>query len=743
MASKSMDRRRFLCGAPSFGAGLLAYLASTGIAPTVSPDQTGRHSLKQFNLIPYPQKVILQPDTVRIVSRPEISLLLESGTMGKLGRDQLNTFFQKLRISQAPGASPIRVVLGSADRSTDLSRWLPASEIYTLRSLNPQGYILRIAPNEILIIGRDDLGTLYGVQTLLQMLNQSMPEMRLPCLQIEDYPEVPNRYVDVTLAWYAHYYNNTFGYGTQLWSEEQWRWFVDWCLLHKINGVDLCIYGYWPFRFAKYPETVLANIPVRTYDPETEKNTTVRMTHQNIEHEFLPSLIRYARDRGIRINAYIGLNTFNGGFAREHPEALPFSPAQWENLRKHGYSFPVMDYMLDLCNVPARQYLRACLRRIMGMGFDGVTFEMIELPASVCTKPSCVSKYWKGYRDLVSSNSIPKLTPLPVRTRADADILNDLYRVITQVNPQASVGLIYHRIVQLYGWGAMTLKCFKQFRAMIPPKVYFLQGPRAPRNGLIEGSEFERWVQIANPRTYRHSDNIGGDAAAYQRLLYINNDPSARGDKPVPSLEWEIAQHRAAAKLNLQGATGYAFEWYGEEIYPLILAQYSWRSSGPEGVSDHGFLEYASQSMYGKRVGSLTAKALALSPPPMDHYPSPWVERANEAAHLAQRALNAYAGSETEYGRSLEQISTATRRKAWLYDVERSQTAAKHATGEEKKEHLEQALAKSEQVANLILNGKPRVNYRKGFFGRFQIFAVIQKLAGELGVAVAEKYKPI
>src|ERR1019366_7799117 len=209
-----------------------------------------------------------------------------------------------------------------------------------------------------------------------------------------------------------------------------------------------------------------------------------------------------------------------------------------------------------------------------------------------------------------------------------------------------------------------------------------------------------------NPLTYRHSDNIGGDAAAYDRLIYIINDPDTRGDKPVPSLDWEIAQHRAAAKLHLQGASGYAFEWYGDEIYPLILAQYGWRSSGPDGIRDHGFLEYASQAMYGKRVGTLVAKALALSPPPMDHYPSAWVERANEAADLAKKALSDYSGPEPEYRNSLEQIRTATLTKAGLYEVERLEKAAESATGNEKKKLLEQALTKAEQVGSLILNGK-------------------------------------
>ncbi len=681
--------------------------------------------LERYNLVPYPQKVTVQSGTLTITSAPDITLLPGAGAKEKLGLEQLQGFFQKEAMVPAHAAKHVHIVLGSIEDTRHVSFWLSSSEARALRDLNSQGYVLQIGSQQIVIMGRTGQGTLYGVQTLLQMLSQSEPKLRLPLLEIEDYPEVPDRYVDMTFAWYAHYGSINFGFGTQLWNEEQWRWFIDWCLGHKINGIDLCIYGYWPFTFSKYPETTLANIPVKTYDPETGKTAIVRMTHPNIDREFLPALIRYAQDRGIRVNAYIGLNTFNGGYAREHP---------------NSQIFPGKTYALDLSNEAARQYLRDSLRRIMQMGFDGITFEMIELRSSVCTKPECVSKYWTGYEG-ISPNSVPELTPLPVRVRADADILNDLYHVIIEEKPNSDVGLIYHRIVEMYGWGPGTLDALRQFRGMIPQKVYFLQGPRAPRDGPIEGSEFEKWVNIANPETYRHSDNIGGDAAFYNRVLYINNDPETRGDAPVASLEWEIAQHRAAAKLHLRGATGYGFEWYGDEIYPLILAQYSWRSSGPEGVSDHGFLEYASQSMYGKRVGALVAKTLSLSPPPTDHYPSIWVGPANDAAALAKQALDEYSGSEPEYRKSLEQIRTATLRKADLYDLERLQKAAENATGSEKNKLLQEALAKAEQIGDLILNGKPTANYLDcyGEHG-FRIFADIQKLSAQLGVKAQDKF---
>src|ERR1019366_10090028 len=109
--------------------------------------------LKQYNLIPYPQKVILQPGTVAINSVPEINLTLGAGAKEEIGRDQLRAFFEKMHIPHAHGAGVVRIVLGSMDGARDLSPWLSSTEIDTLRGFNEQGYLLRIGSKQISIMG--------------------------------------------------------------------------------------------------------------------------------------------------------------------------------------------------------------------------------------------------------------------------------------------------------------------------------------------------------------------------------------------------------------------------------------------------------------------------------------------------------------------------------------------------------------------------------------------------------------
>ncbi len=52
-----------------------------------------------------------------------------------------------------------------------------------------EGYYLKITPTEIVVAGRDNSGTFYGVQTLLQILNQ---QHIMQC-EITDYPSVTDR----------------------------------------------------------------------------------------------------------------------------------------------------------------------------------------------------------------------------------------------------------------------------------------------------------------------------------------------------------------------------------------------------------------------------------------------------------------------------------------------------------------------------------------------------------------------
>lgn len=66
-------------------------------------------------------------------------------------------------------------------------------------SHHPQGYRLEITPQGITITAPQPVGVFYGVCTFIQLLPQ-MVEGKLPCLGIEDHPDIPNRGVMLDIS---------------------------------------------------------------------------------------------------------------------------------------------------------------------------------------------------------------------------------------------------------------------------------------------------------------------------------------------------------------------------------------------------------------------------------------------------------------------------------------------------------------------------------------------------------------
>ncbi len=161
---------------------LLLAFAVTCAAQASDSSQNGQLPLERYNLVPYPQKVTVQSGTLTITSTPDITLLPGAGAKEKLGLEQLQGFFQKEAMVPAHAAKHVHIVLGSIEDTRHVSFWLSSSEARALRDLNSQGYVLQIGSQQIVIMGRTGQGTLYGVQTLLQMLSQSEPETTPPAL---------------------------------------------------------------------------------------------------------------------------------------------------------------------------------------------------------------------------------------------------------------------------------------------------------------------------------------------------------------------------------------------------------------------------------------------------------------------------------------------------------------------------------------------------------------------------------
>ena len=74
-----------------------------------------------------------------------------------------------------------------------------------LAALKPEGYVLVVAPKQVLIAGRDNRGTYYAARTFLQLIANASPEgqpARARCCTIVDWPDFPFRgYMIYTSGW--------------------------------------------------------------------------------------------------------------------------------------------------------------------------------------------------------------------------------------------------------------------------------------------------------------------------------------------------------------------------------------------------------------------------------------------------------------------------------------------------------------------------------------------------------------
>lgn len=54
----------------------------------------------------------------------------------------------------------------------------------------PESYVLEVLPDKVVIVGKDDHGTFYGVQTLLQLIQKKGKGISMPMVEIVDFPDI-------------------------------------------------------------------------------------------------------------------------------------------------------------------------------------------------------------------------------------------------------------------------------------------------------------------------------------------------------------------------------------------------------------------------------------------------------------------------------------------------------------------------------------------------------------------------
>jgi len=425
------------------------------------------------------------------------------------------------------------------------------------------GYVLKLEAQQ----GEIQCASLEGFNNALATIKQLLTgdeEKQLHAVHILDYPLVEIRSMSTTFAWYAGY--GRIGFDSQLWGLEQWKEFLQICADYKINQLNMCMYGYWPFKFEQYPETELKNIEVPVWNKESQNWVTVLYAHPNIIHNYFDELIEFAHSLSVRIFVYMGLNSYNGGYSNIYPE---------KRMRLPENSKFVNDFDSICISDPDNlEYLKKAVRRVVQLGVDGIVFEESEEAFWFCTCESCMK-----YHDMTDS-------PANAKHEANYYLLNILHKEIKDENPGCEVGIRAWREPPLN----KDPEYLKHCRDSIPEDVCLYWAP-----GLyVEEDEFTKWVEVFGPERICARDSESNAWSSTQgRLLRIfqSNVLRCMDETNDQFIEKDIEQHQGSVKHNVRGINGYLFEWYGYFLHLMAHAHYGWGTDEDPGSFYRSALE--------------------------------------------------------------------------------------------------------------------------------------------------------
>ncbi len=489
---------------------------------------------------------------------PEPKRLLETGGLtapfaglylADADEDQLE--LAGLRFWNNPGL----LISGKTDKGLYPVRLLPELNDPGFLSeplFQSQGYQLDIRGESALLRFGQRAGLINGLTTLRMLLSRETEGFTLPLCEISDYPSLKVRAVAPTFSWYAGY--GRIGFDMQLWGEEEWVTFLNTCLDNKINQFNMVMYGYWPFEFEEYPETVFRDVSLDIWNAENRRWLTVSYTHPNIVKPYLRRFIQLAHKLEVKIFAYVGLNSYNGAYSIKHPEARTKPP------RSGGF---LNDFDSLCLSYPGTvDYILKSMRRIAELGFDGFTLEESEEGFWYCECEGCRERWHTG-----------AAFPGEAKHRANMWLLSRIHEAVREVNPDVVLGIRAFRQPPLEKDPAFLAECV----ASMPEDIMLFWAP-----GLyVPEAEFDKWcAAFGKERIWGRDSEANSITSTMGRLYrtFKSNVLRYEDEANEQVIETDIRQHLGSVARGVTGINGYMFEWFGLFMHLFAHGNYGWGS---------------------------------------------------------------------------------------------------------------------------------------------------------------------
>ncbi len=559
-----------------------------------------------------------------------------------------------------------------------------------------QGYVLEIGEEAIIRYG-EKAGLINALTSLKQLIGKRGEYFVLPQCKIVDWPEIERRAVAPTFSWYAGY--GRLGFDLQLFGYDQWVEFLNMCVDQKINQMNMVMYGYWPFEFEEYPETVFQDIKVDIWNKESSRWLKIHYSHPNIEEHFLQRLIELAHKLEVKIFAYVGLNSYNGAYSIKHPDKRMVAP-------KDGGFMNDFD-SLCLSDEENIAYIKASMKKIAQLGFDGFTLEESEEGFWFCECKKCKQR-WHAISESAGE----------AKHRANMWLLREIYDVVSGVNPNCVIGIRAFRQPPLEKDPEFLRACVQG----MPDDVVLFWAP-----GLyVPETEFPKWVAaFGKERIWGRDTESNSITSTMGRLyrIFESNVLRYSDESNVQVIERDIEMHITSAEKGVRGINGFMFEWYGYFMHLWAHGNYAWGSKMERERFYSLACEIAFGTELGKKVLFVLQSILTIHESQMPLYTTPFPFQKNKVTvedlpeimkakvrHPGLLELIHSIQHEVEHNPDLKvykthfaKIENAERRNFIIYDMMAAALGYENAeTPEEKEKYLDEILYYNEKDFDLV-----------------------------------------
>jgi hypothetical protein len=221
-----------------------------------------------------------------------------------------------------------------------------------------EGYVLQVTSDGVAVRGLGSAGTLYGSQTLAQLLSLDGAELTLPLITIRDWPQFRYRGLYVESKW-----------GPDRMTLSDWQDLIDHMASLKLNFLGVGVYGCWNIQYDQKP-TEFMMIPLRKFpDLKTPKTISyysgredswkaVSYLPRMFEEDFFGEIVAYGKQRNVIVRPHFNSLGHNTLLPRLYPEISARDSHGWPT----GYGFclsspATLDIMSQIVTEIAERYL--------------------------------------------------------------------------------------------------------------------------------------------------------------------------------------------------------------------------------------------------------------------------------------------------------------------------------------------------------------------------------------------------